>query len=97
MHEQPVGVDGAFEAEEWCGRSDPLAGCFLPARVVLLRAGRDRVEVVLLLARRQLPETQHRPTPRTAQRRTARQHPAGASASKFAVQSDRTTLKVGAR
>ena len=57
-----VGVDFAVEAELLRAASDPLAGRLLRARVVLLGATRDRVDVVLLLTRPQLAETQHAAT-----------------------------------
>ena len=82
---QRIGVDLAVEPEQRRSVSYPMAGRLLRARVVLLRAPRDRVEVVLLLARREFPEAQHWPTAHVVRPRTARHAPAGASASSFMV------------
>lgn len=80
---QRFGVDLALEPQLSGGSADPLTRCLLGAGVVLLGAASDGVDVVLLLAVRQLPEAQHGPTAHSARRRTIRHSTAGASASSF--------------
>ncbi len=85
MRQQPpqrLGVDRALQPEPSRGRAHPHTGRLLGARVVVLEPPSDRLEVVLLLAVRQLPQAQHGRLPSTS-RRTRRQGTARASASEF--------------
>ena len=77
---QVVGLDLAGQAEQVGAVAGPLAGGFAGTGVVVLDAGGDGVEVVLLHARRQLAEAQHRPT-WPGRGVPARQGTSGASAS----------------
>ena len=59
---QGLGVDLAGQPQPRGARAHPHPGRLLGAGVVLLQPSGDRVQVVLLLARGQLPQAQHRPT-----------------------------------
>lgn len=60
---QRLGAHLAIETQPRGTDTEPPARRFLPARVVLLGTPGNGVEVVLLLPRSKLPETQHAPTP----------------------------------
>ena len=82
-----LGVDLAGKAERLGAGAEPGAGRFLRAGVVLLGAAGDRVDVVRVLARRQLPEAQHDIPFRIPRSRARRHRTTRASASESLEQS----------